>query len=202
VKHMRQSHHIPVLRRRREGKTDYRARRTILVGRRVFATVRVSGRNILVQIAQAERHGDRVLASAHSRELVRHGWKGSRKNLPAAYLTGLIAGHKAKRQGVAEAIIYAGAQPFTPNGRVAAALKGLQDAGIVVPADAEVLPKPARLHGEHIVQPLPTRMEGEKPVPRRRAAKTAPASPPSSEYPQKVQQLKAAIEQALGGKGQ
>jgi len=43
--------------------------------------------------------GDTVVASAHSRYLLEKGWKGSRKSVPAAYLTGYLAGKKAIGKG-------------------------------------------------------------------------------------------------------
>lgn len=192
--------YTPLLRRRREGKTDYRARKALLLSRRPFATVRVSGKNVVIQIAQAEAAGDRVLASAHSRELLGHGWRGSRKNVPAAYLTGLVAGLKARRAGVAQLLLYTGPRPFAPTGRIAAVVKGLQEAGLSIPADPTVLPKAERLHGEHIAQYGRKRIEGEKAPIRRRPSQTSKAVLPGGEYPKLVEQVKIAIQKELGGR--
>ncbi|WP_255493114.1 hypothetical protein [Candidatus Nitrosotalea sp. TS] len=65
------------------------------MGRRDFITVQISNENTLVQIHKPELLGDKVLSSAHSRSLLKKGWKGSRKSIPAAYLTGYLAGKKA-----------------------------------------------------------------------------------------------------------
>ncbi|MCH2605098.1 MAG: 50S ribosomal protein L18, partial [Candidatus Nitrosopelagicus sp.] len=90
----------------------------------------------------------KVLASAHSRFLLKDGWKGSRKNIPASYLTGYMAGKKALSNGVTDAILYSGTRRYTD--RMAAALKGVIDAGVKVPADEESFPADERINGEHL----------------------------------------------------
>ncbi|TLX68162.1 MAG: 50S ribosomal protein L18 [Thaumarchaeota archaeon] len=124
-----------ILRRLREEKTNYRKRRYLLMGRRDYITVQISSENTLVQIHKPEMQGDKVLASAHSRYLLGKGWKGSRKNIPAAYLTGYLAGKKALGKGVKAAVLYSGTRKYTQ--RMAAALKGVIDAGLEVPADSK-----------------------------------------------------------------
>ncbi len=123
-----------ILRRLREEKTNYRKRGTMLMGRREFITVNISNENTQVQILKPEITGDKVVASAHSRYLLEKGWKGSRKSVPAAYLTGYIAGKKALVKGSKGAILYTGTRKYTQ--RMAAALKGVIDAGLEVPAIA------------------------------------------------------------------
>jgi large subunit ribosomal protein L18 len=76
------------------------------------------------------------------------GWKGSRKNIPAAYLTGYLAGKKALTQGAKDAVLYSGTRRYTQ--RMAAALKGVIDAGLQVPADEETFPDEERLTGKHL----------------------------------------------------
>ncbi|HMK32770.1 MAG TPA: 50S ribosomal protein L18 [Nitrosopumilaceae archaeon] len=137
-----------ILRRLREEKTNYRKRRNLLMGRRDYITVQISSENTLVQIHKPEMQGDKVLASAHSRYLLGKGWKGSRKNIPAAYLTGYLAGKKALVKGVKAAVLYSGTRRYTQ--RMAAALKGVIDAGLEVPADAETFPNDERLAGKHL----------------------------------------------------
>jgi large subunit ribosomal protein L18 len=72
-------------------------------------------------------------------------------NVPAAYLTGLLAGKKAKRLNVNEAILDIGLQNSTKGSRIYAAVKGIIDSGVNVPHDVEMLPKEDRLTGKHIV---------------------------------------------------
>ena len=79
------------LRRRREGKTDYQARKALVTSRKPRLVTRASNKNVEVQIIIAKPHGDEVLASANSRELIKtYGWKAPTGNIPAAYLTGFL----------------------------------------------------------------------------------------------------------------
>jgi len=78
----------------------------MLQGKREFITVNISNENTQVQIHKPEISGDKVISSAHSRFLIDKGWKGSRKNIPAAYLTGYLAGKKAQTKGIKSAILY------------------------------------------------------------------------------------------------
>lgn len=118
------------------------------MGRRDFITVQISNENTLVQIHKPEMTGDKVLSSAHSRLLLNKGWKGSRKSIPAAYLTGYLAGKRALSTGIKNAVLYTGTRRYTQ--RVAAALKGVVDAGVEVPANSETFPVADRINGKHL----------------------------------------------------
>lgn len=142
--------YIPILRRRREGKTDYRKRRLLLYGRKPFITVHISNYTVYGQIHEAKLKGDVVLASANSKELSKYGWKGLRKNTCAAYLTGLLLGTKAVAKGIRYAALYLGPRPYVRGSRVAAFVKGVIEAGMDVPVDSETLPTEDRLLGKHI----------------------------------------------------
>ena len=137
-----------ILRRIRDEKTNYSKRKRMLMGHSDFITVQISNENTQVQIHQPKLTGDIVISSAHSRFLTQKGWKGSRKNIPAAYLTGYSAGKKALGKGTSSAIMYSGTRKYTQ--RMAAALKGIIDAGVDVPANEETFPPEARLNGEHL----------------------------------------------------
>ena len=137
-----------ILRRLREQKTNYRRRQAMLMGKRDFITVKISNENTLVQIHKPKISGDEVVASAHSRFLLDKGWKGSRKSISAAYLTGYLAGKKAIGKGIKDAILYSGTNRYTQ--RMASALKGVIDAGLQVPADEETFPADERIKGEHL----------------------------------------------------
>ena len=119
------------LRRRREGKTDYQARKALVVSRKLRLVTRGSLKNANVQIIQAKPTGDIVLAAANSKELSKlFGWKAPTGNIPAAYLTGLLCGLKAKNKGVKEAILDTGLVSPTKGARIFAMLNGVVDAGI------------------------------------------------------------------------
>ena len=120
----------------------------MLMSKRDFITINVTNENTQVQIVKPEISGDKVIASAHSRFLLKDGWKGSRKNIPAAYLTGYSVGKKALSKGTSDAIVYSGTRKYTQ--RMAAAVKGIIDAGIKVPSDEETFPSEERINGEHL----------------------------------------------------
>ena len=139
------------LRRRREGKTDYQARKALVLSGKPRLVPRSTIKNVAVQIIIAKPQGDEVLAAAHSRELKRYGWKAPTGNVPAAYLTGLLCGLKAKAKGVTEAILDIGLVAPTRGSKVFAALGGVMDAGFDVPHDEEKIVQ-ERSEGKHIAE--------------------------------------------------
>jgi len=142
--------YVPLLRRRREGVTDYRSRRRAITAHKVLLVVRISNKNVSSQFVVPKVSGDTVVASAHSRELLKLGWHGSLKSTPACYLLGMIAGKKARANGVKEAVIYNGLSPFVKGGRVGALVKGVVEAGVKVPVGEEAFPSDDRLTGKAI----------------------------------------------------
>lgn len=142
--------YVHTLKRIRQRKTNYRKRSGILIGRRPFIITKISGQNISAQALKPTLTGDIVIASAHSRELIRHGWKGSMNSMPACYLTGLLLGKKSIQKGATNAVLYTGNNPFTT--KVAACLKGIVDSGINIPVSKESLPSDDRVSGEHIAK--------------------------------------------------
>ncbi|XP_038679077.1 60S ribosomal protein L5-like [Tripterygium wilfordii] len=83
--------------RRREGKTDYRARiRLINQDKNKYNTpkyrfvVRFTNKDITAQIISASIAGDMVLAAAYSHELPHYGLEVGLTNYAAAYCTGLL----------------------------------------------------------------------------------------------------------------
>lgn len=139
-------------RRKRTGKTDYRQRLKLLRSGKQRLVVRPSLKHISAQIVRATTSGDVTLASAHSKELEKLGWKGHTSNLPAAYLVGLLCGYRARKEGIGESILDMGMQAPAPGGRVFAVLKGVVDAGLKVPHGEGVLPAEERIRGDHIAQ--------------------------------------------------
>jgi large subunit ribosomal protein L18 len=138
-------------RRRREGKTDYQARKALVLSGTPRLVPRSTAKNVVVQIIAAKPQGDEVLAAAHSRELKKYGWKAPTGNVPAAYLTGLLCGLKAEAKGVTEAVLDIGLVAPTKGSKVFAALGGVLDAGVDVPHDeAKIVEE--RSEGKHIAE--------------------------------------------------
>ena len=152
--------HVPLLRRRREGVTDYRSRKRAITSQKPLLVVRISNRNVTSQFVKPTVKGDVVLSASHSKELVKLGWHGSAKSTPACYLLGLLAGKKALAAGVREAVAYNGLSPFIRGSRVAALLKGVVDSGIQVPVGEEAFPDADRLTGKSIAA-YATKLAGE-----------------------------------------
>lgn len=146
------SYRVPY-RRRREGKTDYQARRALVLSRIPRFIVRGSLKHMTVQIAEAQPNGDRIITSAYSRELIKtYGWQASCGNLPSAYLTGFLCGLRAVGKGVKKAILDIGLFSPTKGSRIFAALKGALDAGVEIPCDKEKLPGDKQISGQHIAE--------------------------------------------------
>lgn len=127
-------------RRRREGKTNYRKRLTLLKSGKPRAVVRKTLGKTIVQIVEYRPGGDRIRATAVSSELGKHGWKHSFSNTPASYLTGLLAGKRAIKKGISEAILDIGLRVPVKGSKVFAALKGLVDAGMDIPHGENIIP--------------------------------------------------------------
>lgn len=142
--------YVRTLKRIRQNKTNYRKRASLLMSRRSFLTVKISNQNVSAQVLNAALGGDKVLASAHSKQLLNYGWKGSLKNIPACYLTGLILAKKSIGNGIRSGVLYTGTNPFTD--RVAACLKGVIDAGMDIPVSEDSFPSYDRLRGMHIAE--------------------------------------------------
>ncbi|KAE9550611.1 hypothetical protein FO519_006182 [Halicephalobus sp. NKZ332] len=87
----------PKFKRRRQGKTDYYARKRLTVqAKNKYNTpkyrliVRFTNKDVIAQIAYSRIVGDVVVASAYAHELPRYGIKVGLTNYAAAYATGLL----------------------------------------------------------------------------------------------------------------
>jgi len=87
----------PKWRRRREGRTDYYARRRLIVQEKnkyntpkFRMVVRLSNKDIVCQVIYARIDGDMVMAAAYAHELRRYGVTVGLTNYSAAYCTGLL----------------------------------------------------------------------------------------------------------------
>ncbi len=148
--------------RRRDQKTNYKKRLALVRSGKTRLVIRRSVKNMRVQFVDFEEKGDKTIASAFSTELRKFGWDTSKGNLPSAYLTGLLAGMRAKSKNVNEAILDLGLQVSTKGSRIYAALKGVADAGINVPHSEKIIPKDERIKGQHISEDMPKKFEETK----------------------------------------
>ncbi|GAP84523.1 putative 60S ribosomal protein L5 [Rosellinia necatrix] len=96
--------------RRREGKTDYYARKRLITqaknkynAPKYRLVVRFTNRDIIMQIVTSEISGDKVFASAYSHELKAYGINHGLTNWAAAYATGLLIARRVlKKLGLDE----------------------------------------------------------------------------------------------------
>lgn len=92
-------------RRRREGKTDYYARKRMVfqdlnkyLAPRYRLVARITNQKVIAQIAYATLAGDKILCQADSRELQKWGLKTGYTSYPAAYGTGLLLARRVLKQ--------------------------------------------------------------------------------------------------------
>jgi len=96
--------------RRREGKTDYYARKRLITqaknkynAPKYRLVVRFTNRDIIMQIVTSEISGDKVFCSAYSHELKAYGITHGLTNWAAAYATGLLIARRVlKKLGLDE----------------------------------------------------------------------------------------------------
>ena len=141
--------------RRREGKTDYKARKHILMSMKPRGVVRSSAKYTTVQLIEYDPKGDKVLVSAHSKELVKMGWTKGTSNTSAAYLVGLLAGTRAQEKKITEAVLDIGLHAPIKGSKVYATLKGMVDAGLDIPHDPKILPDESRITGATLGDDVP-----------------------------------------------
>ncbi|MCE5213191.1 MAG: 50S ribosomal protein L18 [Methanobacterium sp.] len=136
--------------RRKEGKTNYKARLKLTTMDKPRMVVRISNKHVTAQIIKINNEGDETLVAASSKELEKLGWKAGGKNTSAAYLTGFLCGKRAVNEEINEATLDIGLKSSLKGSKIYAVLKGAVDAGLEVPYDESILPEEDRINGEHI----------------------------------------------------
>ncbi|MBI5398006.1 50S ribosomal protein L18, partial [Candidatus Woesearchaeota archaeon] len=136
-------------RRKRTGRTDYKKRLAILKSEQPRLVIRKSLKHITAQLVEYHPDGDRIIASAHSRDLAKMGWKGYTANTSAAYLVGLLIGKRASQKKIKNAVLDIGLA--TKGSKIFAAVKGAVDGGLDIPHNHAILPKDERIRGGHVV---------------------------------------------------
>jgi len=140
------------MRRRREARTDYHQRLRLLKSGKPRLVARPSNKHVRAQLVTTSPQGDRTLASAHSSDLREFGWEAPTGNLPAAYLTGCLAGRRAVEAGLEEAVLDIGLNTATPGNKVFAVQEGAIDAGLEIPHNESVFADWERTRGGHIAE--------------------------------------------------
>ncbi len=88
-------------RRRREGKTDYQARRRMVIqdknkynSPKYRMVVRITNKDVICQVVQPKIVGDATLCAAYAHELPRYGVEVGLTNYAACYATGLLCARR------------------------------------------------------------------------------------------------------------
>jgi len=158
---MTKKSYLMPFKRRRKKKTYYKKRLALIKSGKIRVVIRRSLSNIIVQFVDYDAKGDKTLVSAFSTELKKYGCTRT-GNVPASYLTGLLAGKRAKDKKIEEAILDLGLQTSTKGSRIYAALKGVLDAGVNVPHSEKILPDENRIKGVHISEDVSKQFEDVK----------------------------------------
>jgi large subunit ribosomal protein L18 len=136
-----------ILKRKRNGRTNYRKRLALLKSGTSRLVIRKTNTQIIAQLVTYEENGDKVSFTSGAALLKKNGWKGATNNIPAAYQIGhnLGAANKGK-----EAILDLGLHTPQKGGRIYAAVKGAIDGGLKMNVSEEVFPSEERLKGAHL----------------------------------------------------
>tara|TARA_Y100000310_G_scaffold310852_1_gene356562 strand:+ start:12618 stop:13196 length:579 start_codon:yes stop_codon:yes gene_type:complete len=147
----RKNPQVIAFKRRRTGRTNYRKRLKLLISKKTRIVIRTSNKNIYVQIVNFNPKGDKIVTATSSFALKKLGWEYSPSNICAAYLTGLLAGKKAKEKELTECIADLGLKRVSKGNKMFAVMKGLKDSGINILVDEKMLPNNDRVLGKHII---------------------------------------------------
>lgn len=139
-----------ILKRRKQGLTDYRRRYKMVKSGESRLVVRLSAKGITVQVVDYNPSGDKVRVSLNQGSLSKNGIEVKGNSTPSAYLLGYMAGLKAKKLSIDRAILDIGRFQLTRGGRISAVAKGFVDAGCDLPHDESVFPTESRINGEHM----------------------------------------------------
>jgi large subunit ribosomal protein L18 len=139
-------------RRRRENKTDYGKRIKMLSGSMPRIVFRKSNRYIVAQYVSSQNAQDKIEWEVGSKDLLKHGWpkenQGSLKSIPAAYLTGFLAGQKIMKESLAKPIVDFGMQRVLHKTKTYSFLKGLDDSGVKIGNNEKFFPEEDRIKGK------------------------------------------------------
>ncbi len=136
--------------RKLSGRTNYRKRLALLKSNLPRLVVRKTLTSIILQVANFDMVGDKVLLTLTSKRLKSLGWKHNCKNIPAAYLAGMLIGKMSLAANISSVTPDIGMQSVTKGGKIFAAIKGAKDAGLDVQVADSIAPSNEVISGAHI----------------------------------------------------
>jgi len=139
--------------RRIEGKTDYKARISLLKSGKARIVVRRTNKYVIGQYVKSKEAKDFISIGVMSKQLLSYGWPenalGSLKSIPASYLTGFLLGKQIiDKEKQTDCIFDIGLQRNIKKSRTYAFLKGIIDAGVKIKAKEDIFPDEKRIKGE------------------------------------------------------
>lgn len=160
---MRSTKILP-LKRRGEGKTNYKRRLKLLKSKKPRVVVRKSNNYICLQLVDFDLESFKEITkcSYSSKKLKDFGWNCSKNNIPACYLAGLVFGLECKKNKLDEGVLDLGTQVVTKGNKIFSALKGCIDAGININYSEKHLPSEDRMKGKHISDDMEKKFEEVK----------------------------------------
>ena len=179
-------------RRRREQKTDYAQRFALLKSGMPRMVIRRGLESVRVQFTVSEENGDKTIVETTSKTLGKYGWKGHGGNISSAYLTGYLAGLRAMKDGVKEAVVDIGLQKSVKFSSLYAAALGARDAGVHVNVGKSVAPPVDRIHGKHVAA-YAQKLKGEPEKYRRQFSRYLKDGIVPEELPKHFEEVKAKI---------
>jgi len=150
-------------RRRRENKTDYLTRKSMLKSAKPRLVFRKTNKYIIAQYVLSNEAKDAVTIGVTSKILLKHGWpeanKGSLKSIPASYLTGYFMGKKILKDKLEEPIVDLGMIRTVQKTKVFAFIKGLKDSGLGISCNDEKCPEEERLKGKIDIETIKSKID-------------------------------------------
>ncbi len=142
---------MPVYRRRKEMKTNYAKRLSLLKSKTNRLVLRLSNTYCNLEYVLHNPKGDLIKFSISSKSIKKFGWNKGFKSLPACYLTGYLFGKEINKLKLEQNLILdLGLQHAFPKGRIFATVKGAIDADIKLSVDEKMIPSEDRISGKHI----------------------------------------------------
>lgn len=151
-----------VMRRRREGVTNYHKRLKLLKAGVPRLVVRPSNKGITAQLVEYSQAGDAVVCTVNERTLKKLGLEVTGNSVPVSYLVGYAVGLMAKKKNVEESILDTGRYNIVKGGKISAVLKGYVDSGAEIPHDDTIFPDTDRLSGKHLKNPVGKKLDEYK----------------------------------------
>lgn len=136
-------------RRRRQGRTNYAKRLSLLKSNSPRLVVRRSNKSIIAQLVTFSPIGDQTICQALSTELKTFGFN-AKCNVPSAYLVGLLVAKKALAKNVKQCVPDFGLHSASKGGILFAVVKGAVDGGLNTSVTEDKLPSKERISGKHL----------------------------------------------------